>query len=162
MIKRLEGRKFMIKLLKSNIISMYLIILLTLTGCVNNTKNINKLDLKKYGINDSSYVILKITYNELIEQNNNIDGLVLVVKEGCNYCSPFIQRIVDICKDNSKVANKLYALESDELTMEQKKYLAEKYMLTSVPTIMVFENGNLKSIEVGNIDDETLEKIIIK
>lgn len=57
MIKRLEGRKFMIKLLKSNIISMYLIILLTLTGCVNNTKNINKLDLKKYGINDSSYVI---------------------------------------------------------------------------------------------------------
>lgn len=152
----------MIKLINSNIISMYLIILLTLTGCVNNTKNINKLDLKKYGMNDSNYVILKITYNELIEQNNNIDGLVLVVKDGCIYCPPFIQRIVDICEDNSKVANKLYALESDELTMEQKIYLAEEYMLTSVPTIMVFKNGNLKSIEVGNIDDETLEKIIIK
>ena len=125
-------------------------------------KNINKLDLEKYGINDSNSIILKIKYDELLEQNNNIDGLVLVVKDRCVYCSPFIQRIINICEDKGKVSNKLYALESDELTMEQKIYLAETYMLTSVPTIMVFENGDFKSIEVGNIDDETLEQLIIK
>lgn len=153
----------MIKLKNNNIARLLLIMLLTLTGCANSTKEIEKLDLEKYGINNSDTVIFKISYDELIEQdeNNSIDGLVLVIKNNCIYCPPFIEKVNNICQKNEEV-NKLYALESDELTMEQKIFLGEQYMLTSVPTIMVFENGDFKSIEVGNIDDETLEKIITK
>lgn len=135
-----------------------ILVLIVLCSCSNGVLDTNKISLEKYGIRDSELDISKLSYDDLVKENN-IDGVVLVVKSSCDYCQPFMKRINDFYNKN-KIIKKMYALESDELTIEQKVDLADKYMLTSVPSILVFEKGEFRSLDVGNISDDMLEKII--
>lgn len=65
----------------------------------------------------------------------------------CKMMSPIIDKIAEELGENAKVGK----VNSDE-NME----LAEKYQIMSIPTIIIFRNGNLEKSFVGVTDKTTI------
>ena len=96
--------------------------------------------------------VLKIT-------NENFEGEVLQSEKPviidfyadwcgpCKMMSPIIDKIAEELGENVKVGK----VNSDE-NME----LAEKYGIMSIPTIMIFKNGNLDKTFIGVTDKTTI------
>ena len=100
--------------------------------------------------------VLKIT-------NENFEGEVLQSEKPviidfyadwcgpCKMMSPIIDKIAEELGENVKVGK----VNSDE-NME----LAEKYGIMSIPTIMIFKNGNLDKTFIGVTDKTTIIEAI--
>ncbi len=139
-----------------------LILLVTLSSCSsNNVTTESTLSLSEYGIDNSNLKISKISYDDFKDLNNDkvLNGLVFVIRKTCDYCPLTMQKFADVLGDREPTKD-LYAVDSDEMTIEEKEDMIDKYGITSVPTLVIFKNGELKSIEVGNISQETMDEII--
>ena len=146
--------------MKKTVMITIIIISMFLFSCSVDTKSPTYLGLGDYGINDPNFSIEKISYDEFIEldENEKIDGLVFVVRSTCDYCPYALQDFANSVKDIT-IAKDLYAIDSDDMTDDQKIDMVEKYGITSVPTIAVYNSGKLNSLEIGNIDEAAMEKI---
>ncbi len=95
--------------------------------------------------------VLKLEEKNFEEEVLKAEGKVLVdfYADWCGPCkmmSPIIDEISEEMKDNLKVG---------KINVDENQELAIKYNVMSIPTIMIFENGNLIKTFVGvtNKDD---------
>ena len=95
--------------------------------------------------------VLKLEEKNFEEEVLKAEGKVLVDFyadwcEPCKMMSPIIDEISEEMKDNLKVG---------KINVDENQELAIKYNVMSIPTIMIFENGNLIKTFVGvtNKDD---------
>lgn len=95
--------------------------------------------------------VLKLEEKNFEEEVLKAEGKVLVdfYADWCGPCkmmSPIIDEISEEVKDNLKVG---------KINVDENQELAIKYNVMSIPTIMIFENGNLIKTFVGvtNKDD---------
>lgn len=54
----------------------------------------------------------------------------------------------------------MYLLDSNLLSDEEKQEFNEKYLISSVPTLIVIENGKIKNIELGYFSQNLINKVI--
>ncbi len=95
--------------------------------------------------------VLKLEEKNFEEEVLKAEGKVLVdfYADWCGPCkmmSPIIDEISEEMKENLKVG---------KINVDENQELAIKYNVMSIPTIMIFENGNLIKTFVGvtNKDD---------
>ena len=95
--------------------------------------------------------VLKLEEKNFEEEVIKAEGKVLVdfYADWCGPCkmmSPIIDEISEEMKENLKVG---------KINVDENQELAIKYNVMSIPTIMIFENGNLIKTFVGvtNKDD---------
>ena len=95
--------------------------------------------------------VLKLEEKNFEEEVLKAEGKVLVdfYADWCGPCKmmlPIIDEISEEMKDNLKVG---------KINVDENQELAIKYNVMSIPTIMIFENGNLIKTFVGvtNKDD---------
>ena len=95
--------------------------------------------------------VLKLEEKNFEEEVLKAEGKVLVdfYADWCGPCkmmSPIIDEISEEMKDNLKVG---------KINVDENQELAIKYNVMSIPTIMIFENGNLIKTFIGvtNKDD---------
>lgn len=69
----------------------------------------------------------------------------------CKMISPFIDEIAIQYKDSLKVC---------KLNIDESSVIISKYNITSIPTLMVFKNGEPKAQNIGALPKEDLEKLI--
>lgn len=69
----------------------------------------------------------------------------------CKMISPFIDEIAIQYKDSLKVC---------KLNIDESSVMISKYNITSIPTLMVFKNGEPKAQNIGALPKEDLEKLI--
>ena len=89
--------------------------------------------------------VLKLEEKNFEEEVLKAEGKVLVdfYADWCGPCkmmSPIIDEISEEMKDNLKVG---------KINVDENQELAIKYNVMSIPTIMIFENGNLIKTFVG-------------
>lgn len=123
--------------------------LLFLTSCT--TMSVVDDDFyTRYEIEKTKINLYSVSFDELYDnfEKNNMDGLVLVVKDSCEHCKEFMKEFVELT-ESVKKCKTIYVLESSNLSNDEKKKLYEDYFLTSVPSILEFKNGSLNSLNVG-------------
>ena len=89
--------------------------------------------------------VLKLEEKNFEEEVLKAEGKVLVdfYADWCGPCkmmSPIIDEISEEMKENLKVG---------KINVDENQELAVKYNVMSIPTIMIFENGNLIKTFVG-------------
>ncbi|QJC36533.1 thioredoxin [Enterobacteriaceae endosymbiont of Donacia simplex] len=75
--------------------------------------------------------------------------------EWCNPCKIFSQVLEEVCY---KYKNIIFA----KLNIEKYKIIAEKYNIRSIPTILLFKNGNIIDKIIGSINKIQLENFLNK
>lgn len=70
----------------------------------------------------------------------------------CKMMSPIIDEIAEELKDQVKVGK----IDSDE-----NMSLAEKYGIMSIPTIMIFSNGEVEKTFIGVTDKEEIKNALV-
>lgn len=69
----------------------------------------------------------------------------------CKMLSPVISEIAEENIENLKVG---------KVNIDEQRELAAKYQITSIPTVMVFRNGNIINSLIGFHSKSELEKLI--
>lgn len=69
----------------------------------------------------------------------------------CRVIAPIIEQIADEYKDSIKVG---------KVNVDEQGALAAAYNIDSIPTVIVFENGKIKSKAVGYRTKEQLEQML--
>ena len=116
-------------------------LLLFLSSCATK-KVVDESFYKRYGLNESRITLYSLSYNELNNaKKEKIDGIVLVLKDTCDYCNEFMKSFVSLVEDIENCET-IYVLESNILSSDEKNQLYENYFLSSVPSILKFEKGN--------------------
>lgn len=138
-----------------------IMICLLIVGC--KIKNDNQYFEEIYNISKANYSMIKVNYKELNEmvKTEEFDGVVFVLRADCVYCHDLLKMVND--KLNNLYLNsstKIYIIESDKLDEEEKLVFAEEFSLTSVPSILFFENSKLKLTEISIPSDERLDELI--
>ena len=89
-------------------------------------------------------------FNESIK-----DGKVLVdcFATWCGPCKMMAPLLDEVAKENT--THKFYKLDIDEA-----EEIAEEYEISSIPTLLLFENGELKNKSIGLISKDDIEKLL--
>ena len=69
----------------------------------------------------------------------------------CKMLTPILSELADENKDNLKVV---------KVNVDEQKELAIKYDISSIPTLILFKNGNIINRVVGFHSKEELEEIV--
>ncbi|MGB4985715.1 MAG: hypothetical protein WBO70_08085 [Erysipelotrichaceae bacterium] len=146
--------------MKKIIYIMIIAVFMTMSSCANNAAK-TYLELDKYGIKDDKLSIIKLSYNDFKKKDNDkiINGLVFIVRSTCDFC-PYVLQDFSTAINNNSITKDLYAVDSDEMSQEEKLDMVDKYGITSVPTIVIYDAGIIKSIEIGNINDDIISKLV--
>ena len=96
----------------------------------------------------------ELTDNEFLEEVINYEGTVVVdfFAEWCEPCkimSPLIDSLADENLSNVKVF---------KMDVDKNDQTAMQYGIMSIPTIMIFKNGELKNTFVGITDIDEIKK----
>lgn len=67
----------------------------------------------------------------------------------CRFYSPVIDEVSEAQKDKLKLV---------KIDVDENQEIASKYLISSIPTTFLFENGKPKAEFVGAVPKETLEK----
>lgn len=92
------------------------------------------------------------SFNELINSNKPV--LVDFYADWCAPCkmmSPIIQQVADKMHDSVKVI---------KVNVDKNGQAASKYGIRSIPTLMLFQNGEIKWQGVGVLQADQIEQII--
>ncbi|MBN2649657.1 MAG: thioredoxin [Prolixibacteraceae bacterium] len=92
------------------------------------------------------------SFNELINSNKPV--LVDFYADWCAPCkmmSPIIQQVADKMHDSVKVI---------KVNVDKNSQAASKYGIRSIPTLMLFQNGEIKWQGVGVLQADQIEQII--
>ena len=95
---------------------------------------------------------MKEKFNELI--SGNIPVLVDFSAEWCGPCK-MMGPVLDQLKD--RMANKIRIVKID---VDKNRELASRYMIQSVPTLILFQNGKTKWSGIGVMTSNHLENVI--
>lgn len=136
-----------------------MMILLTSCGSAANLKTVDNEFYERYDIAKSNLKIYELTYDELYDSTikRELDGIIFVLREDCEYCKDFMDVFNKTSIQDSK---NIYVLETTELTLEQKENLYEDFSLTSVPSTLSFESGKFNAIEVGIPTENELKQTL--
>lgn len=97
--------------------------------------------------------VLEINENEFDEKVKNNKVLVDCYAPWCGPCRALSPIIDEIAKENESVT--FY-----KLNVDNAENVARKFGIMSIPTILIFENGELKNKTVGFKGKEQIEEMI--
>jgi thioredoxin 1 len=97
--------------------------------------------------------VLEITENEFDEKIKNNKVLVDCYAPWCGPCRALSPIIDEIAEENENVT--FY-----KLNVDNANNVARQFGIMSIPTILVFENGELKNKSVGFKGKEQIEEMI--
>lgn len=99
--------------------------------------------------------VIEIKENEFEEKIKNSKGKVLVdcYAEWCGPCK-MLSPIID------QLAEEVDSCEFYKINVDEAAELAVKYDIMSIPTLLFFENGELKNTSVGFKSKEEIEEMI--
>lgn len=146
-------------------ILVLLCLVFSLVSCAN--KNIyvpkdNAYFAQKYGEEAIAelpyYLIHYVQLSQMIE--DKFTGIIIFSRDDCKYCHTLMNSIVEMANDYDDLKiNALYFVETSEMNSDEKKELTDKYMIDSVPSIILFKEGKLKRVETGTFTKEILYKL---
>lgn len=139
-----------------------LILLVTILASCSKQVNNDKEFLKEFGLEEVPVEIKQLSYEEL-SKSDNLDGIVLIVRNDCQYCHDMLNIFKEEISLNYGIndLNDIYLLDSGKMDIEEKESLTKNYFITSVPTIAIFQNGHLTVTEIGIIPNERMKQIIV-
>jgi len=82
---------------------------------------------------------------------------VLLVDFGANWCSPCLLLAPVIEHVAEKYEGKVTVARVD---VDVERALAEKYQIVSIPTVLIFKEGQLLDKEIGAVQDSTYENLL--
>lgn len=134
--------------------------LLFLVFCIlSSCERYDSKILEKYGAEKDSLNVAEIEYKDFKGKNFN-NSIVLVLREDCEYCHKLVSDLFSEELTLTNNSNPIYVLESSKMSLTEKEDILDKYSVSVVPTILIFEKNKLKSLEVGTLSKEQKEKII--
>ncbi len=89
--------------------------------------------------------------NELVANNKKV--LVDVFAVWCGPCK-MLAPIVD------KVAEETPELKVVKVDIDENEDIARKYGIESIPTLLIFEDGKLKNVNVGFVPEARLKQLL--
>lgn len=72
----------------------------------------------------------------------------------CGPCRPFTPTIEDVSKDYDKKVKFM------KMNVDENESVASEYSIMSIPTVLMFEKGEVKAMSVGAIPKSDLKKWI--
>lgn len=136
-----------------------LLFLILLVSC--SASNQNDETLRKFDLEDIKIEIEVLSYDEM-SSNNKLNGMVLVVRDDCEYCHEMLEVFkeeIKLIEDSADFSN-IYLIDSGDMTVEEKTSFIKKYSITSVPTIAIFKDGEPKLLEIGIPPNERMLELI--
>lgn len=134
LIVRGENMKKLLKL-----ISVFIVVLLV-SGCSSNVK--------------------EITYNELEKKLENRESFILeIVQDGCSNCESFSPKFNEVLKEYEI---KAVSINLTNITQEENTKLNNMYNISGTPTVIFIEKGEEPSISRRIVGDISKDKIISK
>lgn len=97
--------------------------------------------------------VLEINENEFDEKVKNGKVVIDCYAPWCGPCRALSPIIDEIAKENESVS--FY-----KLNVDNAENIARKFGIMSIPTILIFDNGELKNKSVGFKGREQIEEII--
>ena len=101
--------------------------------------------------------VIEINQNEFDEKVSNSDKKVLI-DVYANWCGPckMLSPIID------ELANEIDNINFYKLDIDESEDIARRYGIMSIPTLLIFDNGELKEKIVGFKNKEELKEILNK
>lgn len=101
--------------------------------------------------------VIEIKQNEFDEKVSNSDKKVLI-DVYANWCGPckMLSPIID------ELANEIDNINFCKLDIDESEDIARRYGIMSIPTLLIFDNGELKEKIVGFKNKEELKEILNK
>ena len=101
--------------------------------------------------------VIEIKQNEFDEKVSNSDKKVLI-DVYANWCGPckMLSPIID------ELANEIDNINFYKLDIDKSEDIARRYGIMSIPTLLIFDNGELKEKIVGFKNKEELKEILNK
>ena len=99
--------------------------------------------------------VIEIKQNEFDEKVSNSDKKVLI-DVYANWCGPckMLSPIID------ELANEIDNINFYKLDIDKSEDIARRYGIMSIPTLLIFDNGELKEKIVGFKNKEELKEIL--
>lgn len=145
------------KIQRSILLSILFVITFNSAACkktygkkINYNTLSEKYSLEPTSNNEKDYY--EINASELWEMNRQqqLDAPVLIVREDCGYCHEYMQVFDLHLKDDQKV----YLIDSNKMSLEDKMKFSNDYLINSVPTLIIPKDFKIYNIEVGMLNDE--------
>lgn len=142
---------------------LLLFLILFVCSCSNKQTKIadNEYFKEQYNIEKMECPLYKIEYDRLIEiENNNSNTLVFLSRSDCDYCRKTLVNFINMTQKKEDLdVEELFILETDKLTDKEKEDLSTKYMTSSVPTFIKFNNDLPTIVEIGELSSEELYEL---
>ncbi len=92
-------------------------------------------------------------FNDVVLNNN---GVVLVdfYADWCGPCKMVSPIVDEIAEERSEIT-------VGKINVDESPELAQKYGIVSIPTLISFENGSVKSMKVGYCPKETILEMVL-
>lgn len=99
--------------------------------------------------------VIEIKQNEFDEKVSNSDKKVLI-DVYANWCGPckMLSSIID------ELSNEIDNINFYKLDIDKSEDIARRYGIMSIPTLLIFDNGELKEKIVGFKNKEELKEIL--
>ena len=102
-------------------------------------------------------MIEKVTNQNFKDTIENTDKLVILdfFASWCNPCSKFAPILESV---NKQLENEIVI---GKVNVDEETKLATKYGIMSIPTFMIFKNGEVVQTKIGMQDKEELKRMLI-
>lgn len=136
-------------------------ILFLFCGC-QMENNSNEYFEKKYNLEFEKLNLYKMSYNEFLNMENQKEKkvFIIVIRNDCQACHEFLMEFDRQLLESNEQLNKIYVLESDLFTEYERINFITTYSLSTVPLIMIFENGEFTSVDIGLPSIKRLSELI--
>ena len=119
------------------------------------------MDGKNSYCSENEIDFVKLSYQDFASNNKNeeLDGLVIVFRDDCKHCDTMFDKL----KNNFgciEIDKKFYIIDGAIMSMEEKEDFFNLYGISSVPSLMLYDDGELKSIEIGVMPDDEIVNLV--
>lgn len=140
---------------------MMLLTFLTIIGACSSTdiKSDNDYFYEVYNLEETQVDLIKLEFEDLMSLKKDFSGVIYFSRNDCEFCFNLWDSIIEHFNSTQIVYDRLYVLETNPLTEDEKAEMADKFSVFVVPTVLKFRDGKIVLTEIGEIPIEELDAL---